>query len=86
MNWDWSTMSEMPECSYSENEANDAVFVQCDASDFDNPSYPATNGGQGGTISCVCDGKNLCEWQSEDFKGEITEDGVCITDHTCPVK
>ena len=66
------------------NDANtngDGVMVECAGPD----AYPANNGGIDGSIACVCDGKNDCEWQSDDFLGDITEDGVCITDHTCPV-
>ena len=69
------------DCAYNPNEGGDGVTVECAATG----AYPANNGGTTGDIACVCDGKNLCEWQSEDFKGDITEDGVCITDHTCPV-
>ena len=48
-------------------------------------AYPALNGANQGTIACVCDGKNPCTWSSSDFLGDITEDGLCITDKTCPV-
>merc|ERR1712062_314077 len=35
--------------------------------------------------NCVCDGNNDCEWQSTDFLGEITEDGICPSDSNCPI-
>ena len=38
-----------------------------------------------GTIACICDGKNPCTWQSEDFLGDITEEDLCITDSECPI-
>ena len=63
------------------NENGDGVLVECAGPD----AYPANNGGTDGTIACICDGKNPCEWDSEDFLGDITEDDICITDHTCPV-
>ena len=43
-------------------------------------------GGTTGTLQCVCDGKNPCEWKSDDFSGDLNEDDMCITDHTCPKK
>lgn len=36
-------------------------------------------------IACNCDGKNPCEWESDDITGDITEDDICITDSTCPI-
>ena len=63
------------------NSTCNAVTVQC----TDPNAIPANNGGTTGQLKCICDGKNPCEWQSDDFVGEITEDAMCITDHTCPV-
>ena len=67
-----------------------SLQVECAAS---NPgAYPANNGNKFGDISCVCDGKNECKWMaSEVFSGtpfqvtDVTEDNLCVTDHTCPV-
>ena len=57
------------------------ITVEC----ADPNAVPANNGGTQGTLTCVCDGKNNCVWQSEDFKGDLTEEGICIDDTTCPV-
>jgi len=62
------------------NTVNNSLTVEC----ADPNAIPANNGGTDGVITCVCDGKNDCVWQSDDFVGDITEDGMCITDHTCP--
>ena len=63
-----------------EGENGDGLQVKCPAG-----SYPGNNGGDAGYIACVCDGKNPCKWMSEDFTGDITEDEICITDHSCPI-
>jgi len=47
-------------------------------------SYLASTG-TSGFIACNCDGKNPCEWESDDITGDITEDDICITDSTCPI-
>lgn len=61
--------------------AGNNITVEC----ADANAIPANNGGIDGTLTCVCDGKNNCYWESDDFVGELTEDGMCITDHVCPV-
>ena len=61
--------------------SGDGLFLSCGKTD----SYPANNGGVSGSIACVCDGKNPCSWQSADFRNEISEDEICISDHSCPV-
>ena len=49
-------------------------------------AYPANDGNpNSGIVTCVCDGKNNCEWQSDDFKGDIEEECMCLTDSKCPV-
>ena len=59
-----------------------SLTVSC----VDPDAIPANNGGTSGVVTCVCDGKNDCSWESDDFVAEITEDGMCITDHVCPVR
>lgn len=62
-------------------QTTDTVTVTC----ADPDAYPANNGGTDGVLTCICDGKNECVWESDDFVGELTEDGMCLTDHVCPV-
>ena len=63
------------------NTVNNTITVECNDPD----ALPANNGGTDGVLECVCDGKNNCVWKSDDFVGELTEDGMCVTDHVCPV-
>jgi len=69
-------------CPTPTNYVGDGYKVECSASN----AYMATNNGDTfGYISCLCDGKNPCKWMSDDFSSEITEDDICVTDHTCPI-
>jgi len=65
----------------SSGDGTTTVTVSC----ADPDAMPANNGGSSGTINCVCDGNNDCEWQSTDFLGDITEDGICPSDSNCPI-
>ena len=67
----------------NEYEGGDGLILQCS----DPNALPANDGGPNAdmSIACVCDGKTNCEWQSEDFKGELEEDCMCVTDTKCPV-
>jgi len=69
-------------CLSDPNKGGSGYKIGC--SDTDN-HFPANNGGVNGYVACVCDGKVDCTWQSEDFLGDLTEDGICISDHTCPM-
>jgi hypothetical protein len=68
------------DCSSNVDEADFGYSITC-AGD----KYPANNGNGNGHIACVCDGKVDCSWQSDDFLGDLTEDGICISDTTCPL-
>ena len=65
------------------NEAGDGIVLEC----ADPNAFPANDGNPNSdmTISCVCDGKTNCEWQSDDWSGPIEEDCMCLTDTKCPV-
>ena len=66
------------------NEHGAGIELKCDEAD----AFPSNNGGTSGFIYCNCDGKSDCEWKSDDFdgfNGPLTEDGICVTDSTCPV-
>ena len=64
-------------------DGSDGSGIKIECSDPD--AFPSNNGGTDGYIYCTCDGKNPCEWKSEDFLGDLTEDDMCITDSNCPV-
>jgi hypothetical protein len=66
-------------CNHDENYGGDGKKVTCLT------GTAAANGKLSGRVACVCDGVNPCSWQSQDFLGEITEAGMCITDDTCPI-
>jgi hypothetical protein len=65
------------------NEDGDGIVLEC----ADPNAFPANDGNANSdmTISCVCDGKTECEWQSDDWSGPIEEDCMCLTDTKCPV-
>jgi len=67
----------------SEDSGDGTTTITVSCADPD--AMPANNGGSNGVINCVCDGNNDCEWQSTDFLGEITEDGICPSDSNCPI-
>ena len=63
------------------NENGAGIELKCEDAD----AFPSNNGGSNGHIYCECDGKSDCEWKSDDFSGPLTEEGICVTDSTCPV-
>ena len=77
-----SSCTDCTSCAQGENEHGAGIKLSC----TDPDAFPANNGGTNGYIYCECDGKNNCEWKSDDFKGDLTEDDICITDSNCPVR
>jgi len=76
-----TTCTDGVDCAADPSKGTDGVEIEC----ADPSAYPALNGGDKGTIACVCDGKNPCTWQSDDFLGDIAEDDLCITNTDCPI-
>jgi hypothetical protein len=66
------------------NPETDGFGYEVSCPDAD--SYLSNNGASStGFIACNCDGKTDCKWETDDIKGDITEDGICVTDSSCPV-
>jgi hypothetical protein len=76
-----SSCADCTSCAQGPNEHGAGIKLSC----TDPDAFPANNGGTDGYIYCECDGKSNCEWKSDDFKGDLTEDDICITDSNCPV-
>ena len=77
-----SSCADCTSCAQGPNEHGAGIKLSC----TDPDAFPANNGGTDGYIYCECDGKSNCEWKSDDFKGDLTEDDICITDSNCPVR
>lgn len=74
-------------CTSLANKAGDGRIISCPSN-----SYPSTSGKTStGSVGCVCDGKTVCKWKSQNFQLGInkqileTANQLCISDSECPV-